>query len=71
MEVRIVWEPSSFVEDNERKNIYFEQGDPYTRAYLQFQEMALSAEGWGKVNSCLAKEGLVRCKVCVKKRARV
>ena len=66
MEVRIPWEPSSFVEDNERKNIYFELGDPNTRAYLQFQEDALSAEGWGEVNSCLAKEGLVRCKVSVK-----
>ena len=66
MEVRIPWEPSSFVEDNERKNIFFELGDPNTRAYLQFQETALSAEGWGEVNSCLAKEGLVRCKVNVK-----
>ena len=66
MEVRIPWEPSSFVEDNDRKNIYFELGDSNTRAYLQFQEDALSAESWGEVNSCLAKEGLVRCKVSLK-----
>ena len=66
MEVRIPWEPSSFVEDNDRKNIYFELRDPSVRAYLQLQEDALSAEGWGEVNSCLAKEGLVRCKVSLK-----
>ena len=66
MEVRIPWEPSSFVEDSDRKNIYFELRDPSVRAYLQLQEDALSAEGWGEVNSCLAKEGLVRCKVSLK-----
>ena len=66
MEVRIPWEPSSFVEDSDRKNIYFELRDPSVRAYLQHQEDALSAEGWGEVNSCLAKEGLVRCKVSLK-----
>ena len=36
------------------------------RAYLQFQEDALSAAGWGEVNSCLAKDGLVRCKISLK-----
>ena len=36
------------------------------RAYLQLQEEALSAEGWGEVNSCLAKDGLVRCKISLK-----
>ena len=66
MEVRIPWEPSSFVEDSDRKNIYFELRNPSVRAYLQFQEDALSAEGWGEVNSCLAKDGLVRCKISLK-----
>ena len=66
MEVRIPWEPSSFVEDSDRKNMYFELRDSTVRAYLQHQEDALSAEGWGEVNSCLAKEGLVRCKVSLK-----
>ena len=66
MEVRIPWEPSSFVEDSDRKNAYFELRDSTVRAYLQHQEDVLSAEGWGEVNSCLAKEGLVRCKVSLK-----
>ena len=26
----------------------------------------MGAEGWGAVNSCLAKEGLLRCKINVK-----
>ena len=50
MEVRIPWEPSSFVEDSDRKNMYFELRDSTVRAYLQHQEDALSAEGWGEVN---------------------
>ena len=66
MEVRIPWEPSSFVEDSDRKNVYFELRDSTVRAYLQQQEDALSAEGWGEVNSCLAKDGLVRCKISLK-----
>ena len=66
MEVRIPWEPSSFVEDSDRKNAYFELRDDTVRAYLQQQEGVLNAEGWGEVNSCLAKEGLLRCKVSVK-----
>ena len=36
------------------------------RAFLQAQEEAFDTEGWGAVNSCLAKEGLLRCKVNVK-----
>ena len=55
LDVRIPWEPSSFVEDSDRKNIYFELRDPSVRAYLQHQEDALSAEGWEEVNSCLVK----------------
>ena len=66
MDVRIPWEPSSFVEDSDRKNIFFELRDPSVRAYLQDQEETLAAEGWGAVNSCLAKEGLLRCKINLK-----
>ena len=66
MEVRIPWEPSSFLEDNDRKNVYFELRDPMVRAYLQRQEESLGAEGWGQVSSCLSKEGLVRCKISLK-----
>ena len=66
MDVRIPWEPSSFVEDSDRKNLFFELRDPIVRAFLQAQEEALDAEGWGALNSCLAKEGLLRCKVNVK-----
>ena len=66
MDVRIPWEPSSFVEDCDRKNVFFELRDPIARAFLQAQEEALDAEGWGAVNSCLAKEGLLRCKINVK-----
>ena len=65
-DVRIPWEPSSFVEDNDRKNVYLELCDPSVQAYLQHQEEALSAEGWGQVSSCLAKTGLVRCKIRLK-----
>ena len=64
--VRIMWEPSSFLADSDRKNIYFELNDAHARAFLEFQESALNEEGWGEVNSCLAKAGLVRCKVNVK-----
>ena len=56
MDVRIPWEPASFVEDSDRENVYFELRDASVRAYLQHQEQALSAEGWGQVSSCLAKE---------------
>ena len=66
MEVRIPWEPSSFLEDNDRKNLYVELRDPMIRAYLQRQEESLSTESWGQVSSCLAKEGLVRCKISLK-----
>ena len=66
MDVRIPWEPSSFVEDSDRKNLFFELRDPIVRAFLQAQEEALDAEGWGALNSCLAKEGLLRCKVNIK-----
>ena len=52
LDVRIPWDPSSFVEDSDRKNIFFELRDPTVRAYLQAQEEASSAEGWGAVNSC-------------------
>ena len=61
MDVRIPWEPSSWAEDSERKNVFFELRDPAVRAFLQAQEDAMGAS-----NSCLAKEGLLRCKVNVK-----
>ena len=66
MEVRIPWEPSSFVEDNDRKNVYVELRDNVVRAYLQRQEESLNTEAWGQISSCLAKEGLVRCKISLK-----
>ncbi len=66
MEVRIPWEPSSFVEDSDRKNVFLELRDPIVRAFLQAQEEALDGEGWGAVNSCLAKECLLRRKVNIK-----
>ena len=66
MEVRIPWEPSSFVEDNDRKNVYVELRDPIIRAYLQRQEEHLNTQTWGQISSCLAKEGLVRCKISLK-----
>ncbi len=49
MDVRIPWEPSSWAEDAERKNIFFELHDPAVRAFLQTQEDAIGAS-----NSCLA-----------------
>ncbi len=66
MEVTIPWDPSSFVEDNDRKNLYVELRDPMIRAYLQRQEESLGTESWGHVSSCLAKEGMVRCKISIK-----
>ena len=65
MEARIQWEASSFVNESERKNVFLELRDPTVCAFLQAQEDALGEEG-GAVNSCLAKEGLLRCKVNVK-----
>ena len=66
MDVRIPWEPFSFVSDSDRKNVFFELRDPIVHAFLLAQEDALAAEGLEAVNSCLAKEGLLRCKVNVK-----
>ena len=65
LEVRIPWEPSSFVEDSDRKNVYFELKDSGVIAFLQHQEDMLTEEG-GLLNSCLAKLGLLRCKINVK-----
>ena len=70
MEVRIPREPSSFVEDSDRKNVYFELRDSTVRAYLQQQEDVLGAEGWGEVNSCLAKERTCALQSQLEKRAR-
>ena len=64
-EVRIPWEPSSFVEENERKNMFLELRGETVRTFLQTEEAALEEE-WGAVNSCLAKQGLLRCKINVK-----
>ena len=47
MDVRIPWEPSSWTEDSERKNIFFELRDPAVRAFLQAQ-----ADAMGASNSC-------------------
>ena len=66
MEVSIPWEPSSFVEDNDRKNVYVQFRDPTIRAYLERQEESLSAESWGQISSCMAKEGMARCKISLR-----
>ncbi len=60
--VRVQWEPSSYVEKNERKNIFFELNDDAVRTFLEAQEDKLKEE-WGFVNSCLAKPGLLKCKI--------
>ncbi len=65
LEVRIPWEPSSFVEDSDRKNVYFELKDTAIIEFLRHQENMLEEEG-GLLNSCLAKHGLLRCKINVK-----
>ena len=65
-EVTIPWEPSSFVEDNDRNNLYVELRDPNIRAYLQRQEESLGTDSWGQVSSCLAKEGMIRCKISIR-----
>ncbi len=60
--VRVQWEPSSYVEGSERKNIFFELNDDGVRAFLEAQEDKLKEE-WGFVNSCLAKLGLLKCEI--------
>ena len=65
MGVRIAWEPSSFIEESDRKNIYFQLNDATVRAFLMHQENMLEEEG-GLINSCLIKQGLIRCKINVK-----
>ena len=65
LEVRIPWEPSSFVEESDRKNIFFEAKNADVVAFLQRVEDTLAEEG-GVVNSCLAKEGMLRCKVSLR-----
>ncbi len=42
LDVRIPWEPSSFVEDSDRKNVYFELKDSGVLAFLQHQEDMLA-----------------------------
>ena len=61
LDVRIPWDPSSWTEDAERKDIFFELNDPAVRAFLQTQEEAIGAS-----KSCMAKDGLLRCKINVK-----
>ena len=61
LDARIPWDPSSWTEDAERKDIFFELNDPAIRAFLQTQEEAISAS-----KSCMAKDGLLRCKINVK-----
>ena len=60
--VRVQWEPSSYTEENERKNIFFELNDESVYAILEAQEEKLKQE-WGFVNSCPAKRGLIKCKI--------
>ncbi len=45
LDVRILWDPSSFVEDSDRKNIFFELRDPIVRAFLQAQEPWAQKDG--------------------------
>ena len=65
MGVRIPREPSSFVEESDRKNIYFQLNDGNIREFLMHQENMFEEEG-GLINSCLIKQGLIRCKINVK-----
>ena len=65
LEVQIPWEPSSYVEESDRKNVFFEAKNAEVVAILQHVEDTLAEEG-AMVNSCLAKEGLLRCKVSLK-----
>ena len=58
LEVRIPWEPSSIVEDSDRKNVYFELKDTAIIEFLRHQENMLAEEG-GLLNSCVAKHGLL------------
>ncbi len=60
LDVRIPWDPSPWTEDAERKDIFFELNDPAIRAFLQTQEEAIGAS-----KSCMAKDGLLRCKINV------
>ena len=61
LDVRIPWDPSSWTEDAERKDIFFALNDPAVRAFQQTQEEAIGAS-----KSCMAKDGLLRCKINVK-----
>ncbi len=60
--VRVQCEPSSYTEENARKNIFFELNDEGVRAFLEAQEEKLKEE-WGFVNSSLAKPGMLKCKI--------
>ena len=71
MEVRIPWEPSSFLEDNDRKNVYFELRDPMVRAYLQRHEESLGAAGWGGGQFLLGKRRTDQMQNQHEKRARL
>ena len=64
--VRVQWEPSSYTEENTRKNIFFELNDESIYTLLEAQEEKLKQE-WGVVNSCLAKQGLIKCKIKFKR----
>ena len=53
------------MEESDRKNIFFEAKNADVVAFLQRVEDTLAEEG-GVVNSCLAKEGMLRCKLSLK-----
>ena len=63
MDVRVMFEPSAW-EDSAKgaKNICFSLPDGVVRAYLETQEEKLDF-----VKSCLAKPGLVKCKLDLKR----
>ena len=60
--VRIMFEPSSWDESTAAKNIYFEIPDGDVRAFLEDEESKLD-----RVKSCLAKPGLIKCKMTLNK----
>ena len=64
--VRVQWEPSSYTEENERKNIFFELNDESVRGLLEAQEEKLKQE-CGAASSCLAKQSLIKCRINFKR----
>ena len=63
MDARVMFEPSAYGDNAEgAKNIYFDLPCGVVRTYLEMQEEKLDF-----VKSCLAKPGLVKCKLDLKR----